>query len=299
MKIKCLLSGYARHHRSPVKSTSLYGASLLYLMGYNLIKISVKEAQKALSDKKRLDAFCFAVKIKLMFRSSDLIYTSLNNAAKAMHMTKDKFKRLVADAIEYGYVREERNENGVVRYIARKLYTNRDYSYKLREGDLKDLFMPQLKFLVKRIVVENKINIITEVFNTHQNAEDGKTIKEIRSARKKEVRMLKTDFREDYLGCSYATIMDLTKGTKYQAAKITNYLTERKIVKRIIRLVTIDKNPKDIARSQAYNCADGSLIIESGHTRKAYIKKSNVYFTNKEKSHIAAPTFHEKEPVTK
>lgn len=288
-----------RLYRSPVKSTSLYGASLLYPMEYNLIKISVKEAQKALSDKKRLEAFCFAIKIKLMFRSSDLIYTSLNNAAKTLHMTKDKFKRLAADAMEYGYVREERNENGVIRYIARKLYTNRDYSYKLCEGDLKNLFMPQLKFLVKRIVVENKINVITEVFNTHHNAEDGKTVKEIRSARKKEVRMLKTDFCEDYLGCSYATIMDLTNGTRYQAMKITSYLTRRKIVKRIIRIVPLNKNPKDITRSQAYRCADGSLIIESGRTRTAYSKQSNVYFSNDGKSHIVAPTFHEKEPVTK
>ena len=266
-------------------------------MGYNLIRISIIEAQKALSDKKRLDAFCFAIKIKLMFRSSDLIYTSLNKAAETMHLKKDKFKRLAADAIKFGYVREECNENGLVRYIARKLHSNNEYSYKLREDDLKNLFMPQLKFLVKRIVVENKVAVITDVFNTHKKAEDGQTVDEIRSARKRIVRMLKTDFNEDRLGCSYATIMDLTNGTKYQAAKITGNLAKRKIVKKIIRTIPLNKNPKDITRTQSYRCADGSLVIESARTRRVFVKKSNVYLMKD--SSIKAPTYHKKGMGTK
>lgn len=266
-------------------------------MGYNLIRISIIEAQKALSDKKRLDAFCFAIKIKLMFRSSDLIYTSLNKAAETMHLKKDKFKRLVADAIKFGYVRKDCNKNGVVRYIARRLYSNSEYSYLLRKDDLTNLFMPQIKFFVKRIVVENKIAVITDVFNTHNKAEDGKTVDEIRSARKREGRMLKTDFNEDRLGCSYATIMTLTKGTRYQAVKITGNLTKRKIVKKIVRTITLSKNPKDITRTQSYRCADGSLVIESARTRRAFIKKSNVYLMKD--SSIKAPSYHEKAVETK
>ena len=109
--------------------------------------------------------------------------------------------------------------------------------------------------------------------------------------------MLKTDFNEDRLGCSYATIMALANGTRYQAVKITGNLTKRKIVKKIVRTIPLNKNPKDITRTQSYRCADGSLVIESARTRRAFVKKSNVYLMKD--SSIKAPSYHEKAVETK
>ena len=62
------------------------------------IRLGIEQAKIALSDKDRLVAFCFALKIKFLFRASDLHYNSKNQAAKALGFNKQT-KFIVANII--------------------------------------------------------------------------------------------------------------------------------------------------------------------------------------------------------
>ena len=140
------------------------------------IRIGIKQAQIALSDENRLVAFCFAIKIKFLFRSSDLHFGTTNQAANALGFNKKDFKRYLDSAIEFGYCRIDTNKFGVRRIIANKIHESYNYSYKTRSGEISKLSLPNLKGLVRKVVVSNKINIIEEVINTHGRAVDGHSI---------------------------------------------------------------------------------------------------------------------------
>lgn len=71
------------------------------------IRIGIQEAKFALSDKNRLDAFCLLLKIKLLFRSSDLNLVSYNHCAKLLHIDNNKLKRLLEYGCKIGYFRFE------------------------------------------------------------------------------------------------------------------------------------------------------------------------------------------------
>lgn len=67
------------------------------------IRLGIEQAKIALSDKDRLVAFCFTLKIKFLFRASDLHYNSKNQAAKALGFNKPTFTQYLNLAIKFGY----------------------------------------------------------------------------------------------------------------------------------------------------------------------------------------------------
>lgn len=243
--------------------------------------ISVQEAQKAVSDKSRLDAFCFALKIKVCFRSSGLLYQSLNSASEKMRMDKRRFKYLLEAALLYGYVHKEVSPKGAVWFIARKLHAGageKDLVYRVRKDDLENLTFPQLRFLVRRIVVENFIDTIEETVDTHVKATRGESVKEIRRSRQRERRMLRGDFDWKRIGCSYETMAALTNGSLYMARKIVRNLVARKIVEIEHRwAVCKGVKPDALRRSLSFRDVNGELIIVSGGARTAFSVLSNHY----------------------
>ena len=132
------------------------------------IRIGIEQAKIALSDKDRLVAFCFALKIKFLFRASDLHYNSKNQAAKALGFNKPTFTQYLNLAIKFGYCRIDTNKFGVKKIIANKIHSSEYYSYKTRRGEIKHLSLPVLKNLVRKAVICNKINTIEEVINTRK-----------------------------------------------------------------------------------------------------------------------------------
>ncbi len=243
--------------------------------------ISVQEAQRAISDKSRLDAFCFALKIKIVFRSSGILFQSLNSASAKMHIDKRKFKYLLESALLYGYVRKEVSPKGAVWYIARRLHAGKgekDLVYRVRKDDLENLTFPQLRFLVRRIVVENFIDTIEETVDTHVKATQGDTVSTVRRSRKRESRMLRSDFDWRRIGCSYAKMAKLANGSLYMARKVVRNLVGRKIVKVQHRWAVIEQaNPEALGNSLSFRDVDGDLTIVSGNTRTAFTVLSNHY----------------------
>lgn len=241
------------------------------------IRIGIEQAKIALSDKDRLVAFCFALKIKFLFRASDLHYGSKNQAAKALGFNKPTFTQYLDLAIKFGYCRIETNKFGVKKIIANKIH-NKDYSYKTRRGELKNLSLPSLKNLVREAVICNKINIIEEVINTHSRAVNGHTISSVRNARKTEARMLKKPFDEKYTG-SYSNIrmtQDIN-GTLYQARKAITSLVKSGKVRKITQCTEANVDACVCTNNQSFRAADGTLIIISAKHRKGLLRCANKY----------------------
>ena len=241
------------------------------------IRIGIEQAKIALSDKDRLVAFCFAIKIKFLFRASDLHYGSKNQAAKALGFNKPTFTQYLDLAIKFGYCRIETNKFGVKKIIANKIH-NKDYSYKTRRGELKNLSLPILKNLVREAVICNKINIIEEVINTHGRAVYGHTISSVRNARKTEARMLKKPFDKKYTG-SYSNnrMMQDINGTTYQAKKAIKSLVKSGAVQKIIQCTEANVDACVCTNNQSFRTADGTLIIISAKYRKGQLRCANKY----------------------
>lgn len=241
------------------------------------IRIGVEQAKLALSDSNRLVGFCFALKIKFLFRASDLHFGSVNQAAKAMGYNKKDFKRYLDLSVEYGYCRIETNKFGVKRIIANRLYDRSRYSYKTRQDEIAKLSLPQLKSLLRDVVVSNKINVTEDVINTHNRAVNGNTIKSVRSAKKTEARMLKRPFDEKYTSYSYASMMKDTHSTRYQVGKTIKKLVKSGAVRRIVQCTEVGIDACACTNNWHYYDAYGNLIIISAKYRKGHLRCSNQY----------------------
>lgn len=248
-------------------------------------RIGIEQASIALSDKERLVAFCFALKIKLMFRSSDLHYNSKNQAAAALGYNKRDFTHYLDLATKFGYVRIDTNKFGARRIVANAIQTSFKYSYKVAKGEITKLSLPNLKSLVRKVVVANKINTIQSVLNTHDNAVNGRTIKSVRSARKTESRMLRKQFDGKYTSYSYKRMMQDISGTYYQAKKAISTLTKSGTVKKMIQATEVGCDPCACTNNFSYRDANGCLIVISAKYRKAQLRCANKY--KMEKSQIS------------
>lgn len=241
------------------------------------IRIGIKQAKIALGDKDRLVGFCFALKIKFLFRASDLHFGSTNQAAKAMGYNKKDFKQYLGLSVKFGYCRIETNKFGVKRIIANKLYDSFQYSYKTRRCEITKLTLPQLKSLLCDVVVSNKINVIENVSNTHCRAVNGNTIKSVRSAKKTEARMLERPFNEKYTSYSYAKMMKDTSSTRYQVGKTIKKLVKSGAVKKIVQCTEVGIDACACTNNWHYYDAFGNLIIISAKYRKGQLRCANKY----------------------
>lgn len=246
------------------------------------LRIGISEAQWALGDKNHLDAFCLLIKIKLLFRSSDLKFISYNKCGELLHMDRAKLKRLLEYGCKIGYFERIINKKGNIRYVARKIHTNNEYSYKLRKDDLRKVTFPALKSLVRRIVMENHIRKQENVFNTHNKGMFGVTTKQIRKARKRESRMLKKEFCEAYDGLSYDRISKVIKGSMYQALKITKELSKRRIIRKHNRMEKVEIAPEACTNTFSFRDDFGNRIVVDARYRTAFMVRSNTYSMGKD-----------------
>lgn len=246
----------------------------IYIM-MKRIRIGIQEAKFALSDKNRLDAFCLLLKIKLLFRSSDLNLVSYNHCAKLLHIDNNKLKRLLEYGCKIGYFRFE-EKNGKKRFIARSIHSNNGYSYKLRKDDLTKMTFPALKNLLRRIVMENQVRMQEDVINTHNKRTNGRNAKTIRKALKRESRMLRKKF-SDNKGLSYDRIKDVIYGTMYQAFKVTNQLVNKGIINKRTRIKEVRCDAKVCTNNMAITDFEGSIIVISAKNRSAFSIESNIY----------------------
>ena len=212
-----------------------------------------------------------------MFRSSDLNLTSYNKCSAILHMGNTKLKTLLEAGCTLGYFRKEILKNGRIRYIALKIHSNEEYSYKTRKDDLSKLTFPELKNLVRRIVLENQIRMQEDVFNTHIKGTDGTTMKQIRCARRRESRMLKKNFCEDYRGMSYDRAKKVINSSMYMSIKVMSNLVNRGILSKKHRITFLKDEPITCVRNSSFVDFEGRTIVMGAKNRTIFNVQSNIY----------------------
>lgn len=98
------------------------------------INISALIADKARQDKRHLDALAFACLIRINFGNSHCKYRKFTELKEFFHMGQDKLKRVIKDALEFGYIVED----GKGGYFAPSLRGSEGYYYSLRFNAVKD-----------------------------------------------------------------------------------------------------------------------------------------------------------------
>lgn len=247
------------------------------VLQYHRIRIGIREAELALSDEDRLDAFCLAIKVKLMFRASDLRFNSLNQLSKKLKTDKKMLKKYLSGAVSFGYLTEKKDEYGKTYYIANKIHDNSRYSYKVRIDEFTRINLCSLKNLVRNIVLCNHISKIEEVGNTHERATNPNTLTDMRSSKRCEGRMLSKPFNPNFMRLSYCRIMQVLHCTYYQAWNVTSKLVKKGVLRKKINVTEIGVDPNACGYSQAFRDASNTLIVISAKSKKARAVMSNSY----------------------
>lgn len=244
---------------------------------YHRIRIGVREAEIALSDEGRLDAFCLAIKVKLMFRASDLRFNSLNQLSKKLKTDKKMLKKYLSDAVSFGYLTKKKNEYGKTYYLANKIHDNKHYSYKIRIDEFTRINLCSLKNLVRNIALCNHISKIEEVGNTHERATNPNTLNDMRSSKRRESRMLSKPFNPNFMRLSYLRIMQVLHCTRYQAWNVTSKLVKKEVLCKKVNVTELGVKPEACGYTQVYRDAYNTLIVISARSKIARAIVSNSY----------------------
>lgn len=244
---------------------------------YHRIRIGVREAEIALSDEDRLNAFCLAIKVKLMFRASDLRFNSLNQLSKKLKTDKKMLKKYLSDAVSFGYLTKKKDEYGKTYYLANKIHDNKHYSYKIRIDEFTRINLCSLKNLVRNVALCNHISKIEDVDNTLRRATYPVTISDMKSCKRRAKRMLSKPFNSNYMRLSYSRIMQVLYCTYYQAWNVTSKLVKKGVLTKKINVTEIGVKPEACGYTQVFHDASNTLIVISARSKKARAIVSNSY----------------------
>lgn len=245
------------------------------------IKLSITEAKKAIQSKSRLEALAFAVQIKSMYVSSCLMDCSSSNKSikysklkEQFHLGHAKIKRIIQNAIEFGYIRFE---NG--RIIANKLYSEKEFVIRISISN-KESFINNNKvksLIQKSVIIEhiNKVSFINDQIYTVKNRKS--SYKE----RKRSIRKLyqyALNISDELVGVSYNTFCKIANVNKNKAISFIKELVSKNIITKSLNLICtgIKAKSKDKSVQLEYK-KNGN----QGYLRKMnymyYIQGSNIY----------------------
>ena len=245
------------------------------------IKLSISEAKQAIQSKSRLEALAFAIQIKGMYVSSCLMDCSSSDKSikysklkEQFHLGHAKIKRIVNNAVEYGYIRFE---NG--RLIANKLYSTKEFVIRLNISSKESLVNnTKVKSLIQKTVILEHINKISFINDTIYTVKSSKVpYKEKKLAMKKIYKYALT-IPNELIGLSYDRISKIANVNKNKAISFIKDLINRNIINKKINLICtgINAKPKDKSIQIEYK-KNGN----NGYLRKLnymyYIQESNIY----------------------
>lgn len=252
---------------------------------YHRIRIGVREAEMAIFDTDRLNAFCLALRVKLMYRASDLRFNSLNQLSKKLRTDKEKLQKYISDAVSFGYLTKKEDEYGKTYYVAKKIHTNSEYSYKVRIDEFQRVNLCSLKNLVRNVALCNHVSKIEEVANTHCRATNPSSLSDMRRSKRRESRMLAKPFNPNYMRLSYSRIMQVLHCSRYQAWNVTSKLVRKGVLRKKVNVTEMGVKPEACDYTRSYRDAYNTLIVISARSKKARAVMSNSYMYVKNDIH--------------
>ena len=194
--------------------------------------------------KDRIDALAFAILIKQKRINSTITNATQRKLKEVFGMGSDKLKRVIDDGIELGFLRREGGN-----IIANKLHSGNGLSLMMKsnwfvsaknKNKKKKLKLAGVRSMIEVLIVTNQVSMQNSCRDTHNSATDGKDVREIRSARKRERRMLKRNYNAKFTGLSNIRIQQLIGRKHNKAVKIVKTAIAKGLLKKQVREKVFD-----------------------------------------------------------
>lgn len=193
----------------------------------NYIWFSLNLAKEDIASKDKLEALAFCVSIKAMYVSSTLMSADITSIMKTFHIGHIKAKRILSNAIRFGYIKIE---NGSI--IVSRIKEERSFNIKLSTKN-KSIYLKldnvkkiiQQSILLNHIKKQNKVEDIQRIVTTAKNTKH--ISKKDYALYKKAVKDLKryaVDEKKCFYGLSYNKIASLLSISKDRAIQLINIM---------------------------------------------------------------------------
>lgn len=232
--------------------------------------------------KDRIDALAFAILIK-QERINSLITNPTQKKLKELFgMGADKLRKVIKDGVECGFIRYDGKS-----LVACKLHTNKFYSVVLKKdwfdeakknNKKKRLTLTDVRAIIETMIIVNQIKMQNDCEDTHNRATSPSCTAELRSAKRRERRMLQHDFCDQFTGLSNIRIQQLIARKKGKAIKTIKSAINKELLTKRMREVTLSVEGKDF--TSLVKCILEELYpnaIVSMRNRYAFLRFSNVY----------------------
>ena len=229
----------------------------------------------------RIDALAFAIMIKQERRNSLILNATQRNLKKIFHVGADKLRRLIRDGERLGFLRWYGKS-----LIANKVCQNKHLGYIVsserffeastaQDGRL-SLSLTKARNIIEEAIIVNQVSMQDSCKDTHNRATAGTSARAIRSAQKRERRMLRNGFCDDFAGLSNIRIQQLIDRKHKKAIGV---------VKDAIRHGLISKHVREkelVVNGEAYNAVTRHYLQDTNvivwvKMRSARIRRSNEY----------------------
>lgn len=246
------------------------------------LRIGTEVLRMVAGNKDRIDALSFAILIKQERINSLITNPTHRKLKETFGMGADKLRKVLRDGLEFGFLRYDGGS-----LVACKLHTNKFYSVVLKKdwfeeakkkNKKKRLTLADVREIIESMIVVNQVKIQNDCLDTHERATNPSCTAELRSARRRESRMLRQDFCDQFIGLSNVRIQQLIARGKSKAIKVVKYAIDKGLLKKRVREVNLNIEAKDLSslvKAVLEELYDN--VIVSSRNRFAWLRFSNVY----------------------
>ena len=230
----------------------------------------------------RIDALAFAILIKQKRINSLITNPTERKLKKLFGMGADKLSQVIRVGLECGFLRYDGGS-----LVACKLHTNdflsaiakRDWFEEAKENNkLKRLTIAGIRNIIEALLVVNQVKMQNDCIDTHNRATSPRNTAELRSARRRESRMLKRDFCDKFTGLSNIRIQQIIARKRGKAIKAVKFAISKGLLSKKVREVTLNVEARDFS-SLVRKVLEELYpnVVVSLRNRTACLRFSNVY----------------------
>lgn len=228
--------------------------------------LNIGLAEQAINDKRFIEALAFSVLVKLTFVSSRIQSATVSKCKDLFGIGSTRMCRIINSGIEYGLLKRDNKD-----LVATSLKREKSYHIRLdfecktysrtkalmsdrpkseRSPIVCQYSLKDIIDIIRKSVLLNHISKQSDCEDTINIAKgNAKSINQLRKARKKCKRMLRTD--NAFTGLSRKRIMDITKVCKAKAKRLIDGLCLSGLVSRVEQSVRVCLNYSDFSPKMA------------------------------------------------
>ena len=259
---------------------SLWSRGYFFIM--RKLRVGTEVLRMVAGNKDMIDALAFAILIK-QERINSLITNPTQRRLKELFaIGSDKLRKVLKDGLQYGFLRYDGDS-----LIACKLHENkffsailkREWFIEAKKNNKKNrLTLTDVRAIIETMIVVNQVKMQNDCKDTHKRATSPSCVAELRSAKRRESRMLQKDFCDKFTGLSNIRIQQLIARKHGKAVKTVKSAIKKGLLSKKTRELTLNIEADDFCSltkkvfEELY-----SNVVFSLRYKFAYLRFSNVY----------------------